>query len=146
MYHLAQFNIARFRVPADDPVNADFVDNLDRVNTVADQQPGFVWRLVGEGNSAIDIQAFDDPLIATNLSVWQDVESLENFVFRNDAHRSFLRRRSEWFDKMEFYVVLWWVPAGHEPSLAEAKEKLELLEVQGPGPGAFTFRNRFPPP
>jgi Domain of unknown function (DUF3291) len=145
-YQLAQLNIARFRLPQEDPVNADFVNNLDRVNSIADQQPGFVWRLVGEGNNAMDIQAFDDQHIASNLSVWKDVASLEAFVFSNEAHRDILRRRREWFDKLEFYLVLWWVRAGHRPDLEEAKERLECLQKNGPGPEAFTFRDRYPRP
>ena len=145
-YQLAQLNIARFRLPQEDPVNADFVNNLDRVNAIADQQPGFVWRLVGEGNNALDIQAFDDLHIASNLSVWNDVESLEAFVFSSEAHRDILRRRREWFDKLEFYLVLWWVSAGHRPDLDEAKGRLECLQKNGPTAEAFTFRDRYPSP
>ena len=142
-YQLAQLNIARFRLPQEDPVNADFVNNLDRVNAIADQQPGFVWRLVGEGNNALDIHAFDDQHVASNLSVWNDVESLEAFVFSNEAHRDILRRRREWFDKLEFYLVLWWVSAGHRPDLEEAKGRLECLQENGPTAEAFTFRDRY---
>ena len=142
-YQLAQLNIARFRLPQEDPVNADFVNNLDRVNAIADQQPGFVWRLVGEGNNALDIHAFDDQHVASNLSIWNDVESLEAFVFSNEAHRDILRRRREWFDKLEFYLVLWWVSAGHRPDLEEAKGRLECLQENGPTAEAFTFRDRY---
>jgi hypothetical protein len=145
-YQLAQLNIARFRLPQEDPVNADFVNNLDRVNAIADQQPGFVWRLVGEGNNALDIHAVDDQNVASNLSVWNDVESLEAFVFSNEAHRDILRRRREWFDKLEFYLVLWWVSAGHRPDLEEAKRRLECLQENGPTAEAFTFRDRYPSP
>ncbi len=145
-YQLAQLNIARFRLPQEDPVNADFINNLDRVNAIADQQPGFVWRLVGEGNNALDIHAFDDQHVASNLSVWNDVESLEAFVFSNEAHRDILRRRREWFDKLEFYLVLWWVSAGHRPDLEEAKGRLECLQENGPTAEAFTFRDRYPSP
>ena len=142
-YQLAQLNIARFRLPQEDPVNADFVNNLDRVNAIADQQPGFVWRLVGEGNNALDIHAFDDQHVASNLSLWNDVESLEAFVFGNAAHRDILRRRREWFDKLEFYLVLWWVSTGHSPDLEEAKGRLECLQENGPTAEAFTFRDRY---
>lgn len=145
-YQLAQLNIARFRLPQEDPVNADFVNNLDRVNAIADQQLGFVWRLVGEGNNALDIQAFDDQHVASNLSVWNDVESLEAFVFGSEAHRDILRRRREWFDKLDFYLVLWWVSAGYRPDLEEAKERLECLQENGPTAEAFTFRDRYPRP
>ena len=145
-YQLAQLNIARFRLPQDDPANADFVDNLDRVNALAEAQPGFVWRITGEGNNALDIQAFDDPLVASNLSVWEDVESLEAFVFGNSEHRDIMRRRREWFEKMDLYLVLWWVPAGHRPGLDEALVRLEQLQAQGPSATAFTFRQRFAAP
>ena len=124
-------------------MKADFINNLDRVNAIADQQPGFVWRLVGEGNNALDIHAFDDQHVASNLSVWNDVESLEAFVFSNEAHRDILRRRREWFDKLEFYLVLWWVSAGHRPDLEEAKGRLECLQENGPTAEAFTFRDRY---
>jgi len=41
---------------------------------------------------------------------------------------------------------LWWVPAGHIPGVAEARERLEHLRRLGPVPQAFTFQLRFPPP
>ncbi len=145
-YHLAQLNIARFRLPQEHPNNADFIQNLDRVNAVAEAQPGFIWRLKGEGNDALDLQAFDDVNIAVNMSVWSDIESLAAFVFRNDAHRDIMRRRREWFEKIEFYLVLWWVPEDHLPSIDEAKLKLSLLEEHGPSSEAFTFRHPFPKP
>ncbi|MDH3512801.1 MAG: DUF3291 domain-containing protein, partial [Gammaproteobacteria bacterium] len=116
-YHLAQLNIARFMKPAEHPDNADFVNNLDRVNAIAESQPGFVWRLTGDGNDALDIQAFDDPNIAVNMSVWTSMESLADFVYRNKEHLAIMRRRREWFEKTKFHLVLWWVEAGHIPSL-----------------------------
>ena len=144
-YHLAQLNIAQFRLPQKHPVNADFVANLDRVNAIAESQQGFVWRLVGDGNDATDIQAFDDPNILVNLSVWTDIESLAAFAYRNSAHKEIMRRRNEWFDKMEFYLVLWWIEEGHIPTLTEAKERLNLLEANGPSEKAFTFKQSFHP-
>ena len=144
-YHLAQLNIAQFRLPQEHPVNADFVANLDRVNAIAESQQGFVWRLVGDGNDATDIQAFDDPNILVNLSVWTDIESLAAFAYRNSAHKEIMRRRNEWFDKMEFYLVLWWIEEGHIPTLTEAKERLNLLEADGPSEKAFTFKQSFHP-
>ena len=145
-YHLAQLNVAHFRKPADHPDNYDFVSNLDRVNAIAEQQPGFVWRLTGDGNDALDLQAFDDPNIASNMSLWQDMESLAAFVYRNKDHREIMRRRAEWFEKMEFYLVLWWVEEGHIPTLQEAVEKLRLLEEHGPTEQAFTFKHPFAAP
>jgi len=145
-YHLAQVNIARFRLPIEDPVNVDFVQNLDRVNTIADAQPGFVWRMKGEGNSATDVKAFDDPNVVINMSVWSDMESLAAFAYRNAEHRKIMARRKEWFEKIDVYLALWWIPEGHLPTIDEAKAKLELIARLGPTKDAFTFGRPFPAP
>jgi len=145
-YQLAQLNIARFRLPQEHPENADFINNLDRVNAIAEEQKGFVWRFTGKGNNALDISAFDDPYIASNMSVWENLESLGAFVYRNKAHREIMRRRHEWFEKLDFYLVLWWVEANHKPTLKEAKERLEFLRANGPTEKAFTFKKPFPSP
>ena len=145
-YNLAQLNIARFVKPMSHPDNFEFIDNLDSVNAIAESQPGFIWRFVGSGNNALDVQAFDDPNVASNMSVWTDIESLRKFVYKNVAHQAIMRRRREWFDKLDFYVVLWWVPVGHLPTLDEAKERLKLLREHGPSPRAFTFAQPFSSP
>ena len=145
-YQLAQVNIAKFRLPQDHPVNADFVNNLDRVNQIAETQPGFVWRFIGSGNDALDIQAFDDPNIAINMSVWSDIKSLVNFVYRNDDHRNIMRRRKEWFEKIDFHMVLWWIEEGVRPTVHDAKIRLELLRRNGSSYSAFTFKQPYAPP
>ena len=114
-FHLAQVNIGRLRAPIDHPMIKDFADNLDPINALAEASPGFVWRLTGEGNNATDLQPFDDALIAINMSVWTDVPSLGAYVYRS-GHVQFMRRRREWFEHMDFYMALWWVPVGHEPT------------------------------
>jgi len=143
---LAQLNIARFRQPQDHPDNKDFIDNLDKVNALAEQHDGFIWRLKGDGNDAISLQVFDDPNIITNMSLWNDMNSLSAFVYRNKDHRAIMRRREEWFENMEFYLVLWWVVEGHIPTIEEAKERLELFTENGASQQAFTFKTPFPPP
>jgi len=145
-YHISQINIARFRLPADHPENAEFIGSLDRVNAIAEDQPGFVWRLKGDGNNALDLKAYDDPHIAVNMSVWTSIDALAAFVYRNESHRGIMRRRREWFDQIEFHMALWWVPAGHEPGVAEGIARLDLLAQQGPTPKAFAFKHSFPPP
>jgi len=145
-FHVAQINIAKFRVPADDPINAEFVAALDRVNAIADVQPGFIWRLKGEGNNALDLKAFDDPNVAVNMSVWRDMDSLAAFVYRNEAHREIMRRRREWMTAMEISLALWWVSAGHVPTPIEGRTRLETLAKVGPSPAAFTFKSPFPAP
>ena len=144
-FHLAQINIGRIVAPTDSPVLKDFMDNLDRINALAEAQPGFVWRLVGDGNDATDIQAFDDPMMLLNMSVWETPEQLAAFVYRT-AHRDFMRRRREWFQPTETYMALWWIPVGHRPTPAEGIARVDLIAKMGPTPEAFTFRQPFPAP
>ncbi len=143
-YHLAQLNIAQMKLPLDDPQMQAFVDRLDEVNALADEAPGFVWRLQTEDGDATAIDFFGaDTLV--NLSLWQDVESLRDYAFRS-AHKDVLARRHEWFERMQqAYAVLWWVPAGHIPTLEEAAERLDRLRHDGPGPQAFTFKQLYEP-
>lgn len=144
-YHLAQLNIAKLLEPLESPRLADFVANLDRINALADESPGFIWRLQTEEGDATAIRPFGDDYLV-NLSVWMDIESLHDYVYRS-AHAGVMRRRKEWFEKMgESYVVLWWIPEGHRPTVIEAKIRLETLRADGPGPDAFTFRKPYPPP
>lgn len=145
-YELAQANIAKFILPQEHPDNADFINNLDRVNAIAESQEGFIWRFTGDGNDAMDVKAFDDPSIALNMSVWDDPGSLADFVYRNQDHRDIMRRRKEWFDKIEFYMVLWWVEEGRRPTPEEAKIRLDLLKCLGPSYAAFTFKKSFAAP
>lgn len=145
-FHLAEINVGRLLQPVDHPQIADFKNNLDRINALAEATPGFVWRLVGEGNNATDIQPKpDDPLFAINMSVWTDIESLAGFVYRS-AHREIMRRRKEWFETMAVYQTLWWVPAGHTPSIEEGLAKLATFERLGPTAEAFSFRYPFAAP
>ncbi len=146
-YHLAQINVGRFIHLRDDPANADFMNGLNPVNAQADCAPGFIWRLVGDGNDATELVPDEnDPQLLVNMSVWQNVETLSAFVYRNTDHLSFMRRRKEWFEKIEIFQALWWVPAGHIPSVAEGMKRVELLRERGPSTDAFTFRNTFPAP
>ena len=146
-YELAQLNIGIFKGPIDSPVMADFVANLDRINALAERTPGFVWRLQTEEGNATAIRPYpEDENMAVNMSVWKDVDALRRFVFQS-AHIEIMRRRHEWFVKMDkAFLVLWWVPKGHIPTVEEAKAKLELLRRNGPSAEAFTFRQAFPPP
>ncbi|NQE60668.1 DUF3291 domain-containing protein [Caulobacter sp. RHG1] len=144
-FHLAQVNVGRLKAPIDHPSIKDFADNLDRINALAESSPGFVWRLKGDGNNATDLAIAADPLFIPNMSVWTDIPSLGAFVYRSD-HVGVMRRRREWFEHMDLYQALWWVPVGHEPTVEEALEKLALLEAHGPTPAAFTFKTPFPAP
>jgi hypothetical protein len=145
-YELAQLNVGIIKGPMDSPVMADFAANLERINAVAESMPGFVWRLQTEEGDATAIRPFEDENLLVNMSVWRDVESLNRYVYHS-AHVEVMRRRREWFERMpQAFLVLWWVPRGHRPSVDEAVARLELLRAQGPTANAFTFKQSFPPP
>jgi hypothetical protein len=137
---LAQLNVGRAAAPLDSEQLRDFMENLDPINDLADASPGFVWRLQTEDGNATAIKAWDDPLMILNMSVWESVESLADFVYRS-AHTDFLRRRREFFEKpVEAIQVLWWVEDGHRPTVSEALARLDHLRAHGPTDHAFTFR------
>lgn len=145
VYELAQLNIATMNEPLESPGMAEFVANLDRVNALAENSPGFVWRLQTEEGDATAVRPMGDDVLV-NMSVWSDVESLNKYVY-GSAHVEIMRRRKEWFQRMkDAHVVLWWVSKGHRPTLQEAIAKLELLRQAGPTAAAFTFRIAFPAP
>jgi heme-degrading monooxygenase HmoA len=145
-WHLAQMNVATLRYPLDDPRVADFVNQLDEINALAERSPGFVWRLKGDGGNATDIQVTDDPDFIVNMSVWESAEALFAFVYTS-AHRPVMTRRREWFVPPKGpYQVLWWVAAGATPAVQEGLDRLAHLDRHGPSAHAFTFKSRFPPP
>ncbi|WP_043268589.1 DUF3291 domain-containing protein [Streptomyces sp. CT34] len=147
-FHLAQVNIGRTVAPLDSPELAEFVAQLPEINALAERSPGFVWRMVDdEGADATGLRPDEnDDLLLVNCSVWESVEALRNFAYHTD-HLRVLSRRREWFQgRAEAYQALWWIPAGHHPSVAEAMERVAMVREHGPGPGAFTFRNPYPAP
>jgi heme-degrading monooxygenase HmoA len=129
----------------DGPVMAGFKAALEPINELADSAPGFVWRLQTEDGDATAIRPFQDERMMVNMSVWESLSDLRAFVYTS-SHTAVMRRRKQWFEKLEAYLVLWWVPAGHEPTIEEAKERLEHLRAHGPTLYAFTFRASFPRP
>jgi hypothetical protein len=146
MHHLAQLNIARLLAPLTSPQLAGFVAALDPINALADRSPGFVWRLQTDDGDATALRPLDDESLIVNLTVWDSVEALSDFVFRSD-HTDVMRRRRQWFEVMqEAYTVLWWVPAGHLPTVEEASARLEQLRSAGPTAEAFTLRQPYASP
>ena len=139
--HLAQLNIGKFRSTRNDPVMADFFDNLDRINAVAERMPGFVWRLKDDSGNATNIPWVGDPTMAVNLSVWESIEALEKFVWQT-AHSKIYNRKAEFFEKPTSpHFVMWWIEAGHIPTLEEAKERLDHLTMHGGSEHAFGWEH-----
>ncbi|MDA0706527.1 MAG: DUF3291 domain-containing protein [Proteobacteria bacterium] len=145
-FHLAQSNVARMRGGIEDPVMAGFVARLESLNALADASPGFVWRYQTDAGDATEVRVFNDELILFNLSVWESVERLEDYVYRSN-HIEALQKRAEWFERpARSPFVLWWVEAGHLPSVEEAKQRFDALWRDGPSAFAFTFRERYAAP
>ena len=129
--------------PIDDPMMADFVNNLDRINAIADESKGFVWRLQGDDNNATAIKAFEDDTLIINMSVWTHMEALFNFTYKSD-HVGIFARRKEWFSKItDMHMVFWYVAEGHTPTPEEARERLEYANKYGTTPYAFSFKDKF---
>ena len=145
-YHLAQINVAKARAEMTEPLMQGFVSRLAEINSIADNAPGFVWRLQSEAGDSTAIRIFGDQLILVNMSVWESFEDLKNYVYKS-KHVELVRDRQAWFSSYSgANQALWWVEAGHIPSIAEAKEKLAYLEKHGPSPEAFVFGKNFPAP
>lgn len=142
--HIAQLNVGRLRAPMEDASIDDFRDNLAPVNALAEASPGYVWRLQDEATGdATSIKPFGDELEIVNLTVWESIEALADFVYRS-GHVEFLRRRRAWFEApTQPITCLWWIPEGALPTIEDALARLEHLRAHGPTPTAFTFRTRF---
>jgi Domain of unknown function (DUF3291) len=146
VHHVAQVNIGLPREPLTSELLADFVAALDPINALAEASPGYVWRLQTVDGDATNVRGFGDDRLIINFSVWESVEALADFVFRS-AHTDVMRRRRTWFEQMrEAYAVLWWIPAGHIPTIGEAEERLALLRAHGPSAEAFTLREPYAAP
>ncbi|MGU9939586.1 DUF3291 domain-containing protein [Empedobacter brevis] len=144
MYQLAQINIAKMiGINIDDPVMKEFVDNLEHVNQLAENSDGFIWRLKDETNNATEFNPYHDEQIIINISVWKDIESLENFTYRT-FHTDFLKRRKEWFSKYgEAHYALWWIKNNEFPTIREAVERLDYLQKNKETDYAFSFKKRY---
>ena len=146
IFHLAQVNIGITVAPVTSPELAGFVAQLEPINALADRSPGFVWRLQTEAGDATSIHAFEDDRILINMSVWQSLEDLRNFVYRS-SHVEVLRRRRDWFEQLKaVHLALWWLPTDRLPTVEEARWRVELVRRVGPTAEAFTFRSPFGPP
>jgi Domain of unknown function (DUF3291) len=145
-WHIAQMNVATALYPLDDPRISEFMGLLDEVNALAEQSPGFVWRLKSDQGNAIDIKASDDPKFIVNMSLWQSPEALFDFVYRS-SHRLVMAKRRQWFaPPATAYQALWWVEAGHLPTVEQGLERLHHLAQHGSTPFAFSFKHKYPPP
>jgi len=142
-FYLAEVNIARMLAPLYSPVMTDFVANLDPINELAEKSDGYIWRLKDDSNNATSIKVYDDDFIIVNMSVWKDLDSLFEYVYRTN-HVEYFKRRKEWFEKMpQMHMALWYVPVDKRPTVAEAVERIDYLRKHGETPYAFSFKKKF---
>ncbi|MDO5980702.1 DUF3291 domain-containing protein [Flavivirga spongiicola] len=140
--YLAQVNIAKRLAPMDDPIMQDFVNNLDRINALADESKGFVWRLKDEDKD-LGAQVFQDDTLLINMSVWKNLETLFNYTYKS-GHIEVFKRKKEWFSKMKMmHMAFWYIPKGYEPTFQDAKNRLDYLNRHGDTPYAFSFKSKF---
>jgi len=146
-YHLAQINVARTLYPLDNPLMKDFVERLDEVNALAENSRGFIWRLKADGGDASSyIRAFDDDRMLINMSVWESIETLKEYVYRSH-HGKVYGARKQWFEPSDKSpLALWWIPVGELPDVEDGLSRLELLRDNGASPAAFTFKEPFQAP
>ena len=145
---IAHFNVARLRYPPGDPRVAGFIDNVPKINAIAERSPGYVWRWSDEAAAISDAFAFqavdNDVRLAISLSVWTSVEDLWHFVNKT-MHGSFLRRRSEWFEAWSGPNYVVWPHSDTEPpTVADGWARLKLLAEQGASPAAYDFKVAVP--
>jgi hypothetical protein len=126
-YQIAQVNIGRIKAQLDDPRMAGFVARLDEINTLADNSCGFVWRLrTPEGNNNTYLRPYEDDRMLLNMSVWESVESLKQYVYRT-AHAELLRQRHKWFEKISVYAALWWYRQATSPESTKPRNASPIL-------------------
>lgn len=143
-YHLAQVNIAKRLAPMDDPVMQDFINNVERINTIADKAEGFIWRMQDE-DKELAVEIFQDDALLINISVWKNLESLFDYTYKS-GHIEVFKRKKEWFRKMKMvHMAFWYVPEGYVPTFKDAKNRLDYLNKYGDTPYAFTFKSKFSP-
>lgn len=141
-FNLAQVNIAKALAPMDDPIMKDFVDNLDKINEIADNSEGFIWRLKDEDKDEA-VSVFQDKTLIINMSVWTDIESLFKYTYKS-GHIEVFKRKKEWFSKIKMmHMAFWYVPVGYEPTFEDAKNRLDYLNIHGATPYAFSFKEKF---
>lgn len=140
---VAHLNVARLRQPPGDPRVAGFIDNVPKVNAIAERSPGYVWRYSDEALSVVEGVAYQglagDPKLAISLSVWESVDHLWQFVNKT-VHGSFLRHRAEWFEPYDGpNYVIWNHASDTPPHIDEGWARLKHLGDHGPSPEAFDF-------
>ncbi|MEP3630612.1 MAG: DUF3291 domain-containing protein [Hyphomicrobiales bacterium] len=138
MSHIAELNLSEWKIDANSDAARGFLDNVDKVNAVADRAKGFVWRLLDEQRDEFGRNPVcDTDNVLMTLSVWESAEDLEDFVW-NTVHKRIYNRKNDWFGKMTGHeLIMWWVDEGDIPTLENARERMDHLNEFGNTDFAF---------
>lgn len=129
----------------DEGVMTGLVVRIDAMHRLAERSPGFVWRLRGP----VPVEAlrvfedyfvpFEPERLFFNLSVWDSVDALRQFVFET-AHADLVRGKRAWIDHFNrAHLALWWIPVGHVPTVSESAARLRAVHERGSTAEAFTL-------
>ena len=124
-------NWGRMLYPLDDPRMKEFADRLDAVYRLAEEAPGFIWR-IDEAQLTADLSKLGcDSLTSATVSTWRTMDDLKRYTYETE-HGEFLKRTSEWFEAVEGpQLVIWPVEPSERPSFIEAQGRLEHLKIHG---------------
>ena len=137
---IAQMNWGQMRYPLDDHRMKEFADHLDEIYCLAENTPGFIWRIDGEELATELIDLGYNEKMSTTVSVWQTIQDLHKYTYES-AHGKYLDRTREWYEKVEGpQLVIWDVEHDERPSFREAQHRLDHLKEHGSSDYAYGWK------
>ena len=134
---IAQMNWSRLKFSLKDKRMTEFAESLNKVYSLAENQPGFIWRISDDQSETQLSNLGFDKLISSTVSVWINITSLKDYTY-NSLHGFYLKRSSEWFQKIDGpQLVIWNVENNNEPTFKESFDRLKYLEDNGPSAYAY---------
>lgn len=154
MPRIAILTFGMLKKSVEHPDMQGFVSRNDSNFSAAEKSNGFIARSGYEGDPGPNswgtqvyprffTNEYGDDDTPSNLSLWEDLESLMAFVY-SGVHSEALSQRHQWFQKGSWPgYVLWWVNDDHIPYWSEGVERLEHLHDHGTSAYAFNFKQTF---
>lgn len=144
MYHLAQANYGQWKPDITKELVQEYYNRADAIIQSAKENGGWVWSYNGGFfQDPRTLAVFEHPLSILNMNVWTTFEDLKRYVF-DQVHGAVMYDKNRWFEKPTKVVsVMWWVKIGEVPTIAQAKQKIDLINQIGPSPEAFNFTTHF---
>ncbi len=134
---IAQMNWSKLKYPINDKRMIEFSNSLDAIYSLAENYSGFIWRISDEEAEKQLIELGFDELTSSTVSVWKDLNSLKDYTY-NSLHGVYLKRSSEWFEKIEGpQLVIWNVKNNNQPTFRESFDRLNYLKDNGSSDYAY---------